>query len=236
MRRAMQHNCGMGDFINQPRQPMPHLTVRALVVSIVLATIPAAANSFFGLFAGMTIASAIPYAVVPWQCPAHPTRRASRNNIVQTRGSAGTLTRIQSDFDFSVPAWVIPGTGTDFRFAAGHTAISWPGGTPDVQFFGAAAAADRNSGPGYSRREGHGRRLGAGSHRRGPGFRAGARPTALLKLIRSRPKYWTAGASLYSRFTNTSILPRDPIKADPNQPVMPTTTAVASADQNPPKM
>ena len=42
----------------------PQLTVRAVVLAIVLAMILAAANTYLGLFAGMTIASAIPAAVV----------------------------------------------------------------------------------------------------------------------------------------------------------------------------
>ncbi len=42
----------------------PQLTVRAITLAIVLAMILAAANTYLGLFAGMTIASAIPAAVV----------------------------------------------------------------------------------------------------------------------------------------------------------------------------
>ena len=42
----------------------PQLTARAIVLAVVLAMILAAANTYLGLFAGMTIASAIPAAVV----------------------------------------------------------------------------------------------------------------------------------------------------------------------------
>ena len=42
----------------------PQLTLRAVGLAIVLAMILAAANTYLGLFAGMTIASAIPAAVV----------------------------------------------------------------------------------------------------------------------------------------------------------------------------
>ena len=38
----------------------PQLTFRAVALAIVLAMILAAANTYLGLFAGMTIASAIP--------------------------------------------------------------------------------------------------------------------------------------------------------------------------------
>ena len=53
---------GNGDGL--PLAPAPQLTFRAVVLSIVLAMILAAANTYLGLFAGMTIASAIPAAVV----------------------------------------------------------------------------------------------------------------------------------------------------------------------------
>ena len=40
----------------------------------------------------------------------------------------------------------------------------------------------------------------------------------------------------YSRRTYTSILPREPISHEPNQPVMPTMMAVRKADQKPPQI
>ena len=43
----------------------PQLTFRAISLAIVLAMILAAANTYLGLFAGMTIASAIPAAARP---------------------------------------------------------------------------------------------------------------------------------------------------------------------------
>jgi uncharacterized oligopeptide transporter (OPT) family protein len=45
-------------------QAAPQLSIRAIALSIVLAIILAAANTYLGLFAGLTIASAIPAAVV----------------------------------------------------------------------------------------------------------------------------------------------------------------------------
>ena len=41
-------------------QAPPELTVRAVLLAIVLAMILAGANAYLGMFAGMTIASAIP--------------------------------------------------------------------------------------------------------------------------------------------------------------------------------
>ena len=45
-------------------EALPELTFRAIALAIVLAIILAGANTYLGLFAGMTLASAIPAAVV----------------------------------------------------------------------------------------------------------------------------------------------------------------------------
>ena len=45
-----------------PGAPVRQLTFRAIVLSMVLAVILAAANAYLGLFAGLTIATAIPAA------------------------------------------------------------------------------------------------------------------------------------------------------------------------------
>ncbi len=50
--------------MSQPSLSPPQMSVRAVILSIVLAMILAAANTYLGLFAGLTIASAIPAAVV----------------------------------------------------------------------------------------------------------------------------------------------------------------------------
>ena len=42
----------------------PQLTLRAVILAVVLAMILSAANAYLGLFAGLTIATAIPAAVV----------------------------------------------------------------------------------------------------------------------------------------------------------------------------
>ena len=61
-------------------QAAPQLSIRAIALSIVLAIILAAANTYLGLFAGLTIASAIPAAVVSmavlrfWRRP-HPGKQ-----------------------------------------------------------------------------------------------------------------------------------------------------------------
>ena len=89
-RLVVQHHGDRRDFINQPRRPVvAHLAVRANVVSIVFATIRVAADLKFGLFAGMTIASAIPYAVVSMAVPRAGRQHSSRN-ILQPGGSTRT--------------------------------------------------------------------------------------------------------------------------------------------------
>jgi putative OPT family oligopeptide transporter len=93
----------------------PQLTARAIVLAVVLAMILAAANTYLGLFAGMTIASAIPAAVVSMAV----LRLLGgggilENNIVQTGGSAGAS--LASGVIFTIPALVILGFWDDFDF------------------------------------------------------------------------------------------------------------------------
>ena len=94
----------------------PQLTLRAVALAIVLAMILAAANTYLGLFAGMTIASAIPAAVVSMAV----LRLLGgggilENNIVQTGASAGSS--IASGVIFTIPALVILGFWQDFRYS-----------------------------------------------------------------------------------------------------------------------
>jgi len=93
----------------------PQLTARAIILSIVLATVLAAANTYLGLFAGMTIASAIPAAVVSMAVlRALGGGGILENNIVQTGASAGTS--IASGVIFTVPALVLMGYWSDFKY------------------------------------------------------------------------------------------------------------------------
>jgi putative OPT family oligopeptide transporter len=95
--------------------PAPQLTTRAIVLSIMLAMVLAAANTYLGLFAGMTIASAIPAAVVSMAVlRALGGGGILENNIVQTGASAGSS--IASGAIFTIPALVIMGFWTDFQY------------------------------------------------------------------------------------------------------------------------
>lgn len=96
-------------------EPAPQLTLRAILLSVVLAVILAAANTYLGLFAGMTIASAIPAAVVSMAV----LRLLGgggilENNIVQTGASAGSS--IAAGVIFTIPALVILGYWQEFEY------------------------------------------------------------------------------------------------------------------------
>jgi len=93
----------------------PQLTFRAITLAIVLAMILAAANTYLGLFAGMTIASAIPAAVVSMAVlRVLGGGGILENNIVQTGASAGSS--IASGVIFTIPALVILGHWSDFQY------------------------------------------------------------------------------------------------------------------------
>jgi hypothetical protein len=70
---------------------MPEITLRALVLSAILATVLGAANVYLGLFAGMTVSASIPAAIMSMSILRTLFSNVSilENNIVQTAASAG---------------------------------------------------------------------------------------------------------------------------------------------------
>jgi putative OPT family oligopeptide transporter len=93
----------------------PQLTARAIGLSIVLAVILAAANVYLGLFAGVTIASAIPAAVVSMAVlRVLGGSGILENNIVATGASAGCS--IASGVIFTLPALIFLGVWQVFDF------------------------------------------------------------------------------------------------------------------------
>ncbi|HLU13969.1 MAG TPA: oligopeptide transporter, OPT family [Arenimonas sp.] len=85
------------------------------MLAIVLAVILAAANAYLGLFAGLTIATAIPAAVVSMGVlRLLGGGTILENNIVQTGASAGSS--IAAGVIFTIPALVILGYWDDFRY------------------------------------------------------------------------------------------------------------------------
>jgi len=101
--------------MNTTAAPLPQLTFRAVVLAIILAMLLAAANTYLGLFAGLTIASAIPAAVVSMGVlRALGGGHILENNIVQTGASAAAS--IAAGVIFTIPALVILGYWTEFKY------------------------------------------------------------------------------------------------------------------------
>jgi putative OPT family oligopeptide transporter len=127
-------------------QAAPQLSIRAIALSIVLAMILAAANTYLGLFAGLTIASAIPAAVASMAVlHAFGGGHILENNIVQTGASAAAS--IAAGVIFTIPALVIIGYWPDFEYGwvlsiAGLGGISLSLCTCCRHYPGAAAGLD----------------------------------------------------------------------------------------------
>jgi putative OPT family oligopeptide transporter len=95
--------------------PAPQLTARAIVLSIVLTVLLASANAYLGLFAGLTVATAIPAAVVSMAVLRVLGRsNILENNIVATGASAGSS--IAAGAIFTIPALVLLGTWQTFDY------------------------------------------------------------------------------------------------------------------------
>ena len=91
------------------------LTARAIILSLILTVLLAAANAYLGLFAGLTVATAIPAAVVSMGVLRMLGRsNILENNIVATGASAGSS--IAAGTIFTVPALVMMGHWTHFEY------------------------------------------------------------------------------------------------------------------------
>ena len=86
--------------------PAPQLTFKAILLSIILTVILASANAYVGLFAGITVATAIPAAVISMAVlPLFGRSNILENNIVATGASAGTS--ISAGAIFTLPALIL---------------------------------------------------------------------------------------------------------------------------------
>lgn len=107
-------------------------TAAPILLGVVIAVIMTAANVYLGLYAGMTVSASIPSAVI-----AMAVFRALRrnnilaSNIVQTLASSGES--LAAGVIFTVPALVLVGAWTDFRFWP-TTLIAISGGLLGVIF------------------------------------------------------------------------------------------------------
>lgn len=93
----------------------PQLTLRAVILSILLTIVLAAANAYLGLFAGLTVATAIPAAAVSMGVlRLLGNTSVLENNIVATGASAGSS--IAAGTVFTMPALILLGHWTSFQF------------------------------------------------------------------------------------------------------------------------
>src|SRR5271163_4257496 len=95
--------------------PAPQFTLKAIALSIILTVILASANAYVGLFAGITVATAIPAAVISMAVlPLFGPTNILENNIVATGASAGTS--ISAGAIFTLPALILLHHWTSFDY------------------------------------------------------------------------------------------------------------------------
>lgn len=95
---------------------IPEVTVRALILGGILSIVMGWANTYLGLYAGMTVAASIPAAVISMAILRGVMRTGTilENNIVQTMASTGES--LAAGVIFTVPALVMIGAWQDFEF------------------------------------------------------------------------------------------------------------------------
>ncbi len=88
--------------------PLPQLTLKAILLGLVLSMVLAGANSYLGLFAGLTVSASIPAAVISMAIlKLFKDSNILENNIVQTAASAGES--LAAGVFFTLPALIILG-------------------------------------------------------------------------------------------------------------------------------
>ena len=98
-----------------PQLPAPQLSIKAVLLSIILTVILASANAYVGLFAGLTVATAIPAAVISMAVlPLFGRSNILENNIVATGASAGSS--ISAGAIFTMPALILLHHWTHFDY------------------------------------------------------------------------------------------------------------------------
>lgn len=102
-------------------------------MGIILSVVMAAANTYLGLYAGMTVSASIPAAVISMGILRGFFRKGTilENNIIQTSASAGES--LAAGIIFTIPALVIVGAWLEFDFWA-TTLVALLGGLLGVLF------------------------------------------------------------------------------------------------------
>ncbi len=99
-----------------PEKSVKEVTLIALVLGGLLSILMAAANTYLGLKAGMTVSASIPAAVISTAILRGIFRRGTilENNIVQTMASAGES--LAAGAIFTIPALLLVGAWQEFKF------------------------------------------------------------------------------------------------------------------------
>ncbi|MEZ5331550.1 MAG: oligopeptide transporter, OPT family [Thermoanaerobaculia bacterium] len=109
------------------------VTVRAFILGGILSIVMGAANTYLGLYAGMTVSASIPASVISMAILRGILRTGTilENNIVQTMASTGES--LAAGVIFTVPALVMVGAWQDFKFWP-TTLITMLGGVLGILF------------------------------------------------------------------------------------------------------
>ncbi len=99
----------------QSSSPLPQLTVKAIILGLILSAVLAGANSYLGLFAGLTVSASIPAAVISMAIlRMFKESNILENNIVQTAASAGES--VAAGVIFTLPALILMGYWPEFKY------------------------------------------------------------------------------------------------------------------------
>jgi putative OPT family oligopeptide transporter len=94
---------------------LPETTTKAFILGALLSIILSAANTYLGLFAGLTVSASIPAAVISMAVlRLFKEHNILENNIVQTSASAGES--LAAGVIFTFPALVLMGYWTEFNY------------------------------------------------------------------------------------------------------------------------
>ncbi|MEO1049662.1 MAG: oligopeptide transporter, OPT family [Bacteroidota bacterium] len=104
---------------NKPYIPaskkLPEITIKAVILGALLSVALSAANTYLGLFAGMTVSASIPAAVISMAAlKLFRKNNILENNIVQTSASAGES--LAAGVIFTFPALVLMGYWDEFNY------------------------------------------------------------------------------------------------------------------------
>ena len=115
-----------------PETKLTELTFKSIVIGALLSVVLGAANTYFGLFSGLTVSASIPAAVISMAIlKAFKHSNILENNLVQTAASAGES--VAAGVIFTIPALVIMGYWEEFNYLE-TTMIAISGGILGVLF------------------------------------------------------------------------------------------------------